>query len=416
MSISQPAHLTFWLRIAATTLALTTVPTTAGAQNGSPAVALELVASGFSRPVAAADPGDGSGRWFVAQQDGLIRIFDGNEVLPDPFLDISSQVTCCGDRGMLGFTFHPDYATDGSFFVNYSDAISDTAMSRFQVSATDPNVADPDSEEILLQVAQPTNSHNGNHLAFGPDGYLYVAMGDGGTSGDKENNAQNLEVLLGKLLRLDVSTKGLPYGIPPDNPFVGVANARDEIWAYGFRNPWRFSFDRDTGDLFLADVGQIQREEVNFQPASSPGGENYGWRLMEGTQCFDPPTDCDPGGLTPPIFDYAHDPGCSVTGGYRYRGSKYPQLEGVYLFSDFCAGIIWGALPSCGGWSFFPLLDAGLPIVSFAEDADGEIYVLEYRVNNAKLHRLTASGPAPGLFSDCFESGDPSAWDNVQTP
>jgi glucose/arabinose dehydrogenase len=323
---------------------------------GVPKIKVEPIVTGLANPVAITHSGDGSGRLFIVLQTGQILVYDGSQVLPVPFLDISTLVSTGGERGLLSVAFHPNYATNGLFYVNYTDTQGDTVIAQYTVS-DDPNIADPDSAAILLTIAQPFSNHNGGQLQFGPDGYLYIGVGDGGSAGDPDDNAQNLGTLLGKMLRIDVDS-GVPYTIPPDNPFVGDPEARDEIWAFGLRNPWRFSFDRLTGDLFIGDVGQDSWEEVNFQTATSSGGENYGWRLMEGNQCFNPPTDCNDGTLTLPILEYNHSLGCSITGGYRYRGTQIPQLEGTYVVGDFCSGRIWGANDAgSGGWSAIELLD-----------------------------------------------------------
>src|SRR5918998_877978 len=247
---------------------------------------LELVADGFDQPVQVVDPGDGSRRLFVVEQPGRIRIIHDGQVVPEPFLDITDLVGCCGERGLLGLAFHPDYAKTGDLFVNYTDHNGDTVVARYQVSTADPNRADPASAETILAVDQPAANHNGGLLLFGPkDGHLYIGLGDGG--GGNGQNGQDLSTLLGKILRIDVkgTSADAPYGIPPDNPFVDQPEARPEIWVLGVRNPWRFSFDRVTGDLWIGDVGSATYEEVNYQPAASPGGENYGWDLMEGTVC-----------------------------------------------------------------------------------------------------------------------------------
>jgi glucose/arabinose dehydrogenase len=293
-----------------------------------------------------------------------------------------------GEQGLLGLAFHPRFEVNGFLYVNYTDLNGDTIIARYTVSS-DPNLADPASEVVLLNIAQPFVNHNGGQLAFGPDDFLYIASGDGG---DPLNNAQNLGTLLGKLLRIDVDT-GSPFGIPATNPFG------NEIWSYGLRNPWRFSFDRLTGDLFIGDVGQNEREEVNLQPASSPGGENYGWRLMEGSLCFNPPTACNDGTLTLPIIDYDHNAGdCSVTGGFRYRGSRFPQLQNVYLYADFCTGRIWGAgLDNANNWLSTLLLDTDFRISTFGEDEEGELYLADFP--NGAIYRLVVSSPLPQLTS-----------------
>ncbi|HLE83002.1 MAG TPA: PQQ-dependent sugar dehydrogenase, partial [Thermoanaerobaculia bacterium] len=300
-------------------------------------IALEPVASGFDRPVGIVPAGDGSGRLFVVEQSGAVRVLRAGALLPAPFLDLSGQVSCCGERGLLGLAFHPRFPADGRLFVDYTDAAGDTRIVEYRVSAADPDRADPGSARPLLAVAQPFPNHNGGALAFGPDGFLYVGLGDGGSGGDPLNHAQNPASLLGKVLRLDVdrAEAGLAYGIPPGNAlFPGTPGARPEIWALGLRNPWRFAFDRETGDLFIGDVGQNRVEEIDLLPPGSAGA-NLGWRLKEGTGCFQPAAGCELPGLVDPILEYSHAEGCSVTGGYRYRGAAVAALAGVYLYGDF---------------------------------------------------------------------------------
>ncbi|MDH3744980.1 MAG: PQQ-dependent sugar dehydrogenase [Acidobacteriota bacterium] len=375
-------------------------PTGATAALPVPIELLEI-ASRLSRPIALTHAGDGSGRLFIALQDGRIVIHDGARVQSTPFLDISSAVACCGEQGLLGLAFHPQFEDNGLFFVNYTDTGGDTRISRFSVG-TDPDAADPESETEVLFFRQPFGNHNGGALEFGPDGYLYIASGDGGSGGDPQDNAQSLDTRLGKILRIDVG--GSPFGIPPDNPFVGTPGALDEIWAYGLRNPWRISFDRLTGDLFIGDVGQGEREEIDLQLAASQGGENYGWRRMEGSACFNPSTSCNTGELVLPILEYGHDEGCSVTGGYRYRGAASPALGGYYFFGDFCSGTIWGARPGTDGtWSRVEMLDSGLSLSSFGEDESGELYALDHA---GSVFRIRSEL----IFADGFESGDTSRW------
>jgi len=374
-------------RVALAVLILATALAWAGPAAAQITLGFEPVASGLASPVGAVHAGDGSGRLFIVEQAGRIRIHDGAQLLATPFLDVSALVSCCGERGLLGLAFHPDYATNGLFYVHYTDTAGNTAIARYQVSAN-PNVADSASGQLLLSVAQPFANHNGGQIAFGPDGYLYVGLGDGGDAGDPGNRAQSLGTLLGKILRIDVDG-AFPYAIPPSNPFLATPGALPEIWAYGLRNPWRFSFDRQTGDLLIGDVGQSQREEVDFQPAASAGGQNYGWRLMEGSLCYNPPTGCNDGTLTLPILEYDHSVGCSITGGYRYRGARFPQLVGRYFYGDFCSGRIWGGSQSGPTWSTVELVDTTLSITSFGEDEGGEVYVVHYGSgSNGTLQRI----------------------------
>jgi glucose/arabinose dehydrogenase len=292
------------------------------------------------------------------------------------------------EQGLLGLAFHPGYAQSGLFFVNYTDRAGDTVVSRFSLGA-DPARADPASEVVLLALEQPAANHNGGHLAFGPDGYVYIGTGDGGASGDRFGNGQNGATLLGAMLRLDVDG-GEPYAVPPGNPFLDDPGVRDEIWAIGLRNPWRYSFDRLTGELYIADVGQNQYEEVNVQPAGSPGGENYGWPIMEASHCFPESQTCSQEGLILPVVEYDHGQGCSVTGGYVYRGETFPSLRGIYLFGDYCSGRIWGLARSAGGtWQAAELAQTDLRISSFGEDEAGELYVLD--MGNGVLYRIGAS-------------------------
>jgi len=335
----------------------------------------QKIADGLHQPVYLTHAGDGSGRLFIVEQAGRIRIVQNGELRLDPFLDIRDLVNDGStEQGLLGLAFSPEYASNGQFFVHYSDANGDTTIVRYSVSS-DPNRADPDSAKIILQVDQPYANHNGGDLVFGPDGYLYIGLGDGGSQGDPQGNGQNLNALLGKMLRIDVSQE--PYGIPPDNPFINRAGARPEVWAYGFRNPWRYSFDRETGDLYIADVGQNAYEEVNFQPASSTGGENYGWNFMEGLHAYRGQA---PDGLTMPVAEYSHEEGgCSITGGYVYRGPSLPGLNGIYFFGDYCSGYIWGLRRTADGdWHKLNLWKTAYKISSFGEDEAGELYVVDH--------------------------------------
>jgi glucose/arabinose dehydrogenase len=367
---------------------LDTTPPTPASPSFPPnaeAYALRLVAEGFDDPLFLTHAGDGSGRSFVVEQSGRIHILQDGAILPQAFLDLTGiAVNNAFERGLLGLAFHPRYAENGQFFVNYTDPNGDTAVVRYAVSAEDSNRADPQSAQIVLQVEQPYSNHNGGGIAFGPDGYLYIGMGDGGSAGDPQGNGQSLTTLLGKMLRLD---GGEPYAIPPDNPFAGRSPARPEIWAYGLRNPWRFSFDRATGDLYIADVGQNAYEEVNFQPADSAGGENYGWDVMEGLHPFEGQLS---DALTMPVAEYAQsEGGCSITGGYVYRGEALPELQGVYFFGDYCSGLIWTLHRTAdGAWERALFMSTGLNISSFGEDEAGELYVVDH---GGAVYQLTAA-------------------------
>ncbi len=387
-----------------------------------PVIDLEQFASGLSSPIGLTNAGDD--RLFVIEQDGKIRIIDENgQVLSTPFLDIDSRVnSAANERGLLGLAFHPNYAENGYFYVNYSDNNGNTRLSRFQVSADDPNVADPDSEVILLTETQPYSNHNGGHVAFGPDGYLYTGLGDGGSGGDPGNRSQNRQTFLGKMLRIDVDN-GDPYAIPPDNPFAEDDFTLDEIWALGLRNPWRFSFDRETGDLWIGDVGQNDWEEIDFQPANSTGGENYGWRCYEGNVAYNL-SQC--GGitdLTGPVHVYENtfSVGCSVTGGYVYRGSEFPKLQGFYLYTDYCSGRIWTIFRNAeGAWQNEELLNADNNIfASFGEDQNGELYLVGrngviykivelctgFELSTASVTDETCAGDADGSLDMNVEGG-----------
>ncbi len=349
-----------------------------------PQIALQAVGSGFRQPTTIANAGDGSGRLFVLEQRGRIRVLAAGAT--GTFLDISDRVSCCIERGLLGLAFPPGYATKGRFYVHYTNLAGNVVIARYRVSA-DPNVADPASEEILLTIDHPYANHNGGQLAFGPrDGYLYIGVGDGGSEEDPHNYGQNPGVLLGKILRIDVEGGTMPYAVPPDNPFVSRPGYRPEIWALGLRNPWRFSFDRETGDLYIADVGQDRYEEVDFQPASSRGGENYGWRIMEGLHCFNPDP-CDPAGLVQPVAEYDHALGCSITGGYVYRGPDV-ALRGVYYYGDYCSGRMWGLRQENGAWQNTQLLKSPYPISTFGEDEAGNVYLADYA--GGRIYQLTS--------------------------
>lgn len=370
-------------------------------------LALVLFEDGFTRPVAVRHAGDGSGRLFVVEHGGAIRVIENGQTLAPAFLDLSTVVDSAGnEQGLLGLAFHPDFVNTGFFYVNYTydpgDAPDRTRIARYRVSAGDPNQADPGSATTVLDFQQNGSNHNGGDLHFGPDGFLYIASGDGGGSEDPQNHAQRLNTLLGKMLRIDVDSAS-PYAVPPDNPFVGDAGALGEIWAYGLRNPWRFSFDRLTGDLYIGDVGQYDIEEIDFQAASSMGGENYGWSCMEGDTAPSYNA-CDGSPLTAPILVYDHNPECSVTGGYLYRGN-IGGLHGRYVFGDYCSGVIWFAAAEGGGWTAAPWADTTLRISSFGEDEAGELYVVD--LVEGDVYRFESPS---AIFTDLFESADVSRW------
>lgn len=355
----------------------------------APAIAFQQVTTGLDNPTAISHAGDGSGRLFILEQEGRVIVFDGSRVLPTPFLDLTALVSCCGERGLLGIAFHPSYESNGLFYVNYTNNSGDTEVVRYRVSAN-PDIADGGSGATILTIDQPFANHNGGTLQFGPDGYLYIGLGDGGSAGDPDNRAQNLGDLLGKMLRVDVDG-GSPYSIPPSNPFVGQTGARGEIWAFGLRNPWKFSFDRAGGDMFIGDVGQGSWEEIDRQPAGR-GGLNYGWRLMEGNHCFNPSTGCDSGSLAHPILEYANTGAeCAVTGGYRYRGGRSPSMQGTYFYADYCSGKLWAASESGGNWSTESVSDTPYLISGFGEDENGELYITHHSATGA-IYRLV--GPA----------------------
>ncbi len=372
----------------------------------------ELVLSELYRLTGVTSAGDD--RLFLTQQHGIVHVVRDGEVLSPPFLDLQPIVGQGSERGLLSLAFHPRYAANGSFFVQYTDVEGAVVVARYQVSQDDPDRADPESGRIVIRIAKPFGNHNGGQLQFGPDGYLYVSIGDGVEGGDPTCLAQQGTTLLGKMLRLDVdrSTPATPgYAIPADNPFRaggnpgGTGGMPPEVWAYGLRNPWRYSFDRKTGDLYIGDVGEDRREEINLQPAGTPGGQNYGWRVMEGTLCFSStgcPADTPPCGssrYTPPILEYEHiDQRCSVAGGYVYRGTLLPHLYGAYVFGDTCNGQLWSAIRKGGSWEVRPLAAPRvLYVTSFGEDRNGEIYLTSL---DGRLLRLAARHPVDtvGLY------------------
>jgi glucose/arabinose dehydrogenase len=352
------------------------------------------LASGLSNPLLLTNAGDGSGRLFVVEQTGKIRIVKNGVLLSAPFLDLSASVSNGGEQGLLGLAFHPSYKSNGKLYVSYTNLNGTSVIREYRVSAN-PDRVNGSSGRTLLRLRQPFANHNGGNIAFGPDGDLYIGFGDGGSAGDPGKRAQNLGVLFGKLLRIDVNrrTGTLPYGIPSDNPFVGRGGL-DQIWAYGLRNPWRWSFDRATGNLWIGDVGQDAWEEVDR--ASSSGGRNagrglnFGWRVMEASHCYSPSTGCARTGKTLPLTEYGHTNGrCSITGGYVYRGSAYPDLVGAYLFGDYCSGEIWyvdrGART---GTAPILALDTNALITSFGQDEAGELYLAD---GHGTVYRLTES-------------------------
>ncbi len=346
------------------TLPATAVPSVNASQFPDPNnYEWRLVANGLTRPVDLQSSFDGSGRLFIIEKYGAIRIFKDGLLSPQPFLAIDDRVDDgSNEMGLLGLAFHPNFEQNGYFYVNYTGEGGHTRISRFTASG---DVADPNSEQVLMVIDQPFPNHNGGAVAFGPDGYLYLGLGDGGAAGDPFKNGQNTDALLGKILRIDVNN-GDPYSIPTDNPFG------NEVWAYGLRNPWRMSFDRATGDLWIGDVGQNQYEEIDYLPAGSPGGANFGWSIMEASYGYDGVAEP---GLLLPAAEYSHDFGCSVTGGYVYRGSM-PEWNGIYLYGDYCSGTVWGLILVDGQWQSKVLFEPDLRITSFGEDEAGELYLV----------------------------------------
>ncbi|MFL5493488.1 MAG: PQQ-dependent sugar dehydrogenase [Gemmatimonadales bacterium] len=343
---------------------------------GPVVLGLQPVAAGLDFPLYMTSP-PGDDRLFIVQKGGAIRVLKGGTLLDTPFLDLTSQVQSeGGEQGLLGLAFPPDYASSGRFIVHYTDLSGNTRVSFFQVSG-DPDRADPASESVVLAVEQPGVAHNGGQVLFGPDGLLYIGLGDG--SDNDQGRGQSLKDLLGSILRIDVSSAA-PYTVPPDNPFVGTADARPEVWSYGFRNPWRFSFDRATGDLYIGDVGESHWHEVNFASAADGAGRgvNYGWSIMEGQHCFRG-AQCDQTGLTLPVLEYSHSDGCAVMNGYVYRGTAIPALQGTYFYADYCLGWV-RSFRMAGGLAVeqtdWPALQPGGQVTSFAEDAAGELYLL----------------------------------------
>ena len=347
------------------------------------------VATVPGRPLAIANAGDGSGRLFVAEQGGKVYITKSGKVTATPFIDISGQVSGGSEQGLLGLAFHPDFPADNRVFVDYTDTAGNTVVSSFKVDPPKPSVVIPGSEVAILHVTQPYANHNGGGIAFGPDGDLYIALGDGGAGGDPQNHAQDLGSLLGKILRIDIDhpSGGKQYGIPASNPFVGKTGL-DEIWLYGLRNPFRFSFDRKTGDLWIGDVGQDRWEEIDVARAGV-GGLNFGWRVMEGDHCYNPSSGCSTAGKTLPVVEYPHDFGCAVIGGNVYRGSAYAALKGGYVFTDECTGITWAVAAGVKGQqSLVQVGDGSAGIAGYGESEAGELYAADL---DGQLYRVTAT-------------------------
>lgn len=368
-------------------------------------VDLEPVAEGLDDPLLVVDAGDGSGRLFIVERQGVVRVLRGGAVAEVPFLDLRDRVTDdASEQGLLGLAFHPRYPADDRMFVDYTDRDGDTVVGVFHAPG-EAEVVDPAGESILLTQDQPASNHNGGHLVFGPDGFLYVGFGDGGT--DHRANAQRPGTWLGKILRIDVDAApgadGRGYGIPPSNPFVGNLDFLPEIWAYGLRNPWRFGFDRLTGDLFIGDVGAGAWEEVDHQPADDRGGRNYGWPIYEADTCYRDDPDCDSAIVTvAPIVAYPHEGGdCAITGGTVYRGRQSPALWGVYLYADYCSGRLWGAAPDASGaWRSDVLLDSTQAISSFGEDGAGEVYVTDLGGGVYRIRAAVEPAASPDVSAD----------------
>ena len=356
--------------------ALTAAPTTM--PWNPPPLALARIVTGLQRPLWVGGAGDGSGRLFVVEQAGTIRVIRDGRLVARPYLDIRGLVSSGGERGLLGLAFAPTYARDGRFYVDATDPDGNTFIAEFRAPDPAADTADPASERVILRITQPFANHNGGGIIARADGTLWIGTGDGGSAGDPLGNGQRLSTLLGKLLRIDPqANQGLPYAVPPDNPFVDRAGARSEIWAFGLRNPWRFSFDRATGDLWIGDVGQDRWEEVDRVRAGDPGGSNFGWNVMEGDHCCSPAVGCASSGLTLPVAEYDHGQGCAITGGFVYRGTAMPALAGSYLYADSCSGRIWGLEAAAVAPQPRVLGDTGASITSFGEDDAGELFVTD---------------------------------------
>jgi len=348
----------------------------------------QLVVKAFKNPTDVVFSPDGTGRLFVLEQPGTIRIVKDGKISNDVFLNVASQLTSSGnEQGLLGLAFHPKYSENGLFFIAYTDKKGQPTLARYAVSKSSPDQADASSGKVLLSVPHPFPNHNGGEIEFGPDGYLYWGIGDGGAAADPFDNGQNVQTMLGAILRLDINTD--VYAIPPDNPFKNVEKARPELWAIGLRNPWRFSFDSKTGDLYIADVGQNRWEEIDVQPAGSKGGENYGWAVYEGNMEFKPNPDVPRNKVVFPVTEYEHgDAGCSVTGGFVYHGKALPELDGTYIYGDYCSGWMWTLKRNGTAWTNTKFMESGFAITSFGLDADGELYVMDRK--SGGLYKLVA--------------------------
>lgn len=400
------------LRVVQAALFITTLFfATTHSTNAQPVIGFTSFISGLSSPVDIVNAGDGTNRLFIVEQGGTIRIHNGNTLLATPFLNISTIITAGGERGLLSMAFHPDYENNRYFFVYYNNLSGDITLARYQVQAGNPNEADAGSGVVLITIPKPFDNHNGGDLNFGPDGYLYFGTGDGGSGGDPNNLAQNGTSLLGKMIRIDVNNFSTPpfYTIPPDNPYIADPNIDDRIWALGLRNPWRWSFDRNTNDMWIADVGQGAWEEVNFRSNGNTGGVNYGWRCYEGTPAFNTANCLPVNNYTFPIFEYPHNfttGGFSITGGFVYRGTEYPALQGYYICADFVSGNVWLIISNgVGGW--ITRRQSGLPgnISSFGEAENGTLYAVSLGGNVFKVD-VTAVLPVSLIsFSGTKQAG-----------
>ncbi len=369
----------------------TTVPATRVDPTGV-ALSLGVVVDGLTSPVDVASPGDGSGRLFIVEQPGRIRLVRDDRLVTRPFLDIRKRVASGGERGLLGLAFHPDFPTDPRLFVDYTDLEGDTVVSEFRLDPEDGDIADPGSERILVQIDQPYPNHNGGAVVFGPDGMLYVSTGDGGSGGDPHGNGRRLDTLLAKILRIDINGQpdgDVAYRVPDDNPFVDVADARPEIWLTGLRNPWRMRFDGETGDLWIGDVGQGAWEEIDVASAAT-GGLDFGWNVMEGFHCFKPDEGCDETGLTLPVAEYGHGLGCAVIGGVVVRDPDQAFVNGFYVFSDSCSGNFWLLdADADGAAKQFLVASTGRAISSIALGEDGTILATD--LGSGSLLAVTAA-------------------------